>query len=372
MKEEQKLKIEHDEIGPEYVVEVYDPKLGFRGVLVIDNTNLGIGKGGIRMTPTVDSVEVWRLARAMTYKNALAGLPFGGAKSGISVDPRKISKEKKKEIVQSFARLLGPFIPQKYIAGPDMNTTETEMGWISQALKNRKAATGKPKKMGGLPHELGSTGYGVALSAKVAMESLRIKMKEAKIAIAGYGNVGTFAHKFLQEWGASVVAVSDSSGTAYLRSGLNYEKMMETKKKYGSVLKYPGAKKISRDVIYELSADVLIPAAGPDVINGKNINKVKARIIVEGANIPMSEENEERLYKKNILVIPDIIANAGGVISSFAEYKGFGEKKMFSLVEEKILPNVKAVLDSSGGQVSPRAAALRLARERVLSAKKNK
>lgn len=370
MQNERITGIPYDDIGPEYVVEVYDPKLEFKGVLVIDNTALGMGKGGIRMTPTVSTQEVYRLARAMTYKNALAGLPFGGAKAGIIADPRKISTQRKKDIIQSFARLLKPFIPNRYIAGPDMNTTEVEMGWFSQAIKDRTAATGKPKSMKGLPHELGSTGFGVALATKVAAAQKGIELKGARVSIAGFGNVGQFAHKFLQEWGATVIAVSDSSGTVYLRTGLDYATLLQTKEKTGSVLKYPGAKQLSRDIIYELTTNILIPAAGPDVINETNAGKLKTQIIVEGANIPMAEELEVKLHRKNILIVPDIIANAGGVISSYAEYKGFSEKKMFSLVEEKIVPNVEAVLSASKGATTPRAAALRIARERITKARK--
>ncbi len=372
-----------DDIGPEYVIRVYDPKLKFHGVAVLDNLNLGMAKGGIRMTGTVNPVEVSRLARAMSYKNALAGLPFGGGKSGIMVDPKTISLRQKRAIIESFAKMLRPFVPKYYIAGPDINTTEREMEWFADAHGEWESVTGKPakytsKKNGktrrGLPHELGSTGFGVALSTKVALEFKDIALKGAEITIAGYGNVGVFAHKFLQEWGAKVVAVSDSNGTIYDRSGLDYTKLLAAKTKTGSVLNYPastGTKKLSRDVIYELSCDVMIPAASPDVIDSGNVDRVKAKIIVEGANIPMKEEFEKHLHKKDVLIVPDIIANAGGVISSYAEYKGFDAAKMFKLVEEKIVPNVNEVLafTAKGGH-APREAAIKIARQRILAAKK--
>lgn len=368
--------ISFDEIGPEYIIETYDPKLGFRGVLVIDNTNLGLGKGGIRMTGSVDAVEVWRLARAMSYKNALAGLPFGGAKAGITVDPRTITPQKKKAIMESFANSLRPLIPSKYIAGPDINTTEKEMEQFSRAHGLWESATGKPatycstqggKRRCGLPHELGSTGYGVTLAAEVAAKAKGIAMVGASIAIAGFGNVGMFAHKFLQEKGAKIIAVSDSSGTIYDRKGIDYTTLMSVKAKTGSISAYPGAKKLSRDVIYELTCDILIPAATPDVINEKNVGRVMAKIIVEGANIPMAEQFEQQLHRKDVLIIPDIIANAGGVISSYAEYKGFDPKKMFKLIEEKIVPNVAEVIAKSEGTVIPRHAAIKIAKQRILA-----
>jgi len=376
MEELHKEGILYDDIGPEYIIETYDPKLDFRGVLVIDNTNLGMGKGGIRMTGEVTTLEVWRLARAMSYKNALAGLPFGGAKAGIMVDPKTITPQKKRAIMESFANSLRPLIPGKYIAGPDINTTEKEMEQFARAHGEWESATGKPatytsskggKKRAGLPHELGSTGYGVTLAAVVAAQARDIKMEGASIAIAGYGNVGVFAHKFLQGRGAKIIAVSDSSGTIYDRKGIDYETLLAVKTKTGSISSYPGAKKLSRDVIYELTCDILIPAATPDVINEKNVGRVMAKIIVEGANIPMQEEFEQQLHKKDVLIIPDIIANAGGVISSYAEYKGFDAKKMFKLIEEKIVPNVSEVISRSEGTVIPRQAALKIARARILA-----
>ncbi len=368
----------YDDIGPEMIVEVYDPKLKYHGRLVIDNTNLGMGKGGIRMTPTVTTVEVSRLARSMTYKNALAGLPFGGAKAGITADPRSFGAAHKKAIMESFARALRPLIPSRYIAGPDINTTEKDMQIFAQAHGEWESATGKPatftsKKGGktrrGLPHELGSTGYGVALSAIVAAESKGLNIKDATVSISGYGNVGTFVHKFLQEKGAKIIAVADSSGTVYKRDGLDYHQLMAVKAKTGSVGNYPGAKKLTRDVLYELTTDILIPAAGPDAIHEGNVGKVKATIIVEGANISIKDGLENTLHKKGILVIPGIIANAGGVISSYAEYKGYDAKKMFKLIEEKIVPNMKEVLAVVGrGNLSPNQAALKIARQRVLNA----
>ena len=370
-----------DEFGPRYILETYDPKLDFRGFLVIDNLNLGVAKGGIRMTPDVSAYEVSRLARAMTFKNALAGLPFGGAKAGIAVDPRAITTEKKKLIIESFSRSLRAFIPKYYIAGPDMNTGETEMQWFAEANGSWKSATGKPasycmdifgkgEKKCGIPHEFGSTGFGVAHSAKVAAEFIGLTLQGATVGIAGFGNVGTFAFEYLAGMGAKVVAVSDSQGTIYDPNGLDYKKIMAVKTKTKSILGYVGAKKLDRDAIYELALDILIPAASPDVINEKNYKKVKAKIIVEGANIPMQEVYEDYFHKNNILILPDIIANAGGVISSYAEYRGYNPKRMFETVEAKIVKNVKEMLGISKKEKrSPRKVALDIARKRIMAGK---
>lgn len=351
------------------IVKVYNQKFQTWAYLVIDSLKLGPGKGGIRMTPSVTEEEVSRLAHAMTLKNALAGIPFGGAKSGINFDPKTHTAKEKKEIVEWFARELKPLLVHSYIAGPDINMTEKEMAYFVQAVKNNRAATGKPKKLGGLPHELGSTGYGVAQAAKLALEFKKIPIKQASVAIEGYGNVGMFAHQFLQEMGAKIVAVSDSRGTVYLESGLDHKKLLKIKQQTGSVINYPSAKKLTHQEIFTLPVDVLIPAALPDVINENNVAQVKAKIIVEGANIPMQVKFEERLHEKNVLIIPDIVANAGGVISSYAEYKNFNSKKMFKLVEEKITASTEQMLKVlAKSKQTPRQIALKIA-EKKLQAK---
>ena len=187
---------QNDSVRPEYTVEVFDPKIGMKGFLVIHSTVLGPGKGGFRMTKDVSREEVTRLARTMTLKTALADLPFGGAKGGI-VWPGGNDK-KKKEFVQSFARALKPFLVTKYISAPDINTGEQEMAWFVEAVGNPKAATGKPQKLGGLPHELGSTGWGVAHAAKVALET--IGKKNNFLKKGGEIDIDRAARLVLKDW----------------------------------------------------------------------------------------------------------------------------------------------------------------------------
>ncbi|MEM4554525.1 MAG: Glu/Leu/Phe/Val dehydrogenase [Candidatus Anstonellaceae archaeon] len=352
-----------DEFGPERILQVYDPATKMQGIVVVDNTALGPGKGGIRMVPDITVEEVFGLARAMTWKNALAGIPFGGAKAGIKAVGNAPNKDK---LVAAFASKIAPLVPSYYIAGPDMNIGEHEMEIIAKTIGTPKAATGKPKNMGGLPHELGSTGFGVALATEVALEHAKIPLDGAKVAIEGFGNVGTFTAKFLSQKGAKIIAVSDSKGTAYLESGLDYEKLMETKKEKGSVVHYPGATVLAAAQLFELKCDVLIPGARPNVINESNVQKVKARVIVEAANIPMTHEIELQLAKRGVLVIPDFVANAGGVISSYVEYIGGSEQEMFATVREKIVTNTRLVLQKDSFDV--RKAALQIAKERVKAA----
>ncbi|MCC6290959.1 Glu/Leu/Phe/Val dehydrogenase [Candidatus Nomurabacteria bacterium] len=348
------------------IIKVFNDKFKTWGFLVIDSLKLGPGKGGIRMTPSVTENEVERLAHAMTLKNALANIPFGGAKSGIIFDPKTHTPKEKREIVEWFAKELKPVLVRSYIAGPDINMTEREMAWFVNAADNHKAATGKPRVLGGLPHELGSTGFGVAQATLLALRYKKIEPADATIAIEGYGNVGIFAHKFLQEKGARIVAVSDSRGSIYSKDGLNYKKLIQTKKRTGSVINYPGGKKLSNKEIFILPVTVLIPAALPDVINSGNVSQIKAKIVVEGANIPMHEKFERKLHERGVLIIPDIIANAGGVISSYAEYRGYDAKKMFKLVEQKITASTDALLSQlTKSNKTPREIALQLAKKKL-------
>lgn len=361
--------IKFDKLGPEKILEVYDPKSGMKGILVIDSTARGPGKGGIRMTPTVSKEEVAKLARVMTWKNSLADLPFGGAKSGILANAKEISLEKKEKLVKAFSKALKSLCPDSYIAAPDMNMAEREMEWFVQTNGDKKSCTGKPTSLGGLPHELGSTGIGVGHATLVALKYLDLDPKSITFAVEGFGNVGTFASKFLTGKGAKLVAVSDSQGCIYLKSGLDYKKLMQVKKETGSVINYENAQK--QNNITHVQAEVLITAAIPDVIKKSDIDKLKFKLIVEGSNIPMAEELEETLHQKGILIIPDMIANAGGVISSYVEHINGTEQKMFKLVEEKITKNTALILKlAKEKNISPRKAAIELAEERILKAKK--
>lgn len=373
--------IKKDKYGPEYVVEVYDPKIGMNGFLVIDNTALGLGKGGIRMTPDVTKEEVFRLARTMTWKNALADIPFGGAKSGIIW--RGGTDKLKKEFIQSFARAIKPFTPEKYVAAPDVNTGEKEMRWFVEATGNWKSATGKPatlcmKTFGrsgekcGIPHEFGSTGFGVAHAAAVAAELIGLNIKKTTVAIEGFGNVGEFTFRYLHQMGAKIVAVTAIEGGVYDKDGLGERELVRLKHNGEPLTKYKGGKKIKNGEIFGLPVDILVPAATTDTINENNKDMIKAKIIVEGANIPMSEKIEEELFKKGVLIVPDFVANAGGVISSYAEYRGYNPKRMFGMIEKKIKESTKNILEKSLKEnKSPRNIAMLIAQKRVEEKMKN-
>jgi glutamate dehydrogenase/leucine dehydrogenase len=364
-----------DKFGPEYVLRVKDVLLGMEGFLVIHNTALGPGKGGIRMTTNVTEEEVGRLASTMTWKNALADIPFGGAKAGIRWSGG--SDANKKLFVQNFARAIKPFLVKKYISGPDVNTGEREMRWFVEAVNNWRAATGKPAnycmatfgKKGekcGIPHEFGSTGFGVAQSTKVAAKQAGIELKGALVAIHGFGNVGTFTYKFLTEMGAKIVAIADASGSAYSEIGFDdkmIKNLIDNRNNIADGLKNF---KISEEDFWKIPVDILIPASVTDVINQSNKNVIRAKVIVEAGNIPMSEEIEKELWSRGIIIVPDFIANAGGVISSYAEYRGYNPKKMFELIKRKISRTTETVLSQSfKSKENPRAVAMNIAKRKI-------
>ncbi|MBR9707143.1 MAG: Glu/Leu/Phe/Val dehydrogenase [Candidatus Diapherotrites archaeon] len=363
----------YDEFGPEMVVDVYDPVTKMRGWTVLYNTALGPAKGGIRFTKTVDREEVVKLAKVMTWKCALAELPFGGGKSGI-IRPRfKVDQERKEKFIKAFSKAIKPICPSRYIAAPDISTAEREMRIFAEANGDPTSCTGKPEDMGGIPHELGSTGFGVHHAALVALKHKGMDIDGATIAVEGFGNVGWFAAKFLVDKGAKLIAVSDSKGTIYNDSGLDFEELAKIKKDSGSVINYRPGGVVGSNALVELKVDILVTAALPDVINEGNIARVKPKIIVEGSNIPMSMEMEQKLHDKDVLIIPDFVANAGGVISSYIEYKGGTKEEMFAMVEEKIVKNTQMVLDKAKeSDILPRDAALFIAKDRVREAMKKR
>jgi len=364
------MNLKNDFLGPEKVLQVYDPETEMKGIVVIDNTNKGPGKGGVRMTPDVSVEEVAGLARAMTYKTVLADLSFGGAKGGIVADSKSLNKEEKQETIKSYARALKKLIPEEYVSAPDMYMGEHEMDIFSEEIGSGKACTGKSRSLGGIPHELGSTGWGVTESIKVYSEKLGLDLEGAEIAIEGFGEVGRAAAKFLSELGVRIVAVSDSKGTIYNKEGIDPEKLEQIKKEKGSVTNYKdvneNSKILKNEELFELDVDVLIPGARPYVINENNVDNVKAKIVAEAANIPVKPELEERLHEKGIWVVPDFLCNAGGVISSYVEYIGGGEKEMFKTISEKIKKNSSLVLDRAiEEKISPRKSAIKIAEERL-------
>lgn len=287
--------------------------------------------------------------------------------------------------MQDFARALKIFTPHKYIAGPDVGTSEREMAWFVGATGIWNSATGKPAnlcmqmfgKKGekcGIPHEFGSTGWGVAQSTKALVDILGLDIKKLRVAIHGFGNVGTFAFSFLTEMGAKVVAIADKGGAVYSENGFEQKIIKEIIKDRKPITNYhDGAKEIKSQDFWKVPVDILIPASVTDVINDSNKNDIKAKIIVEAGNIPMRENIEQELFQKGVIFVPDFVANAGGVISSYAEYRGYNPKQMFKTVKDKVVKTTNLVMKKSlKDKINPRQVAMEVARERIFKKQKAK
>ncbi|HEU5030471.1 MAG TPA: Glu/Leu/Phe/Val dehydrogenase dimerization domain-containing protein [Spirillospora sp.] len=363
-----------DEWGPERVVCVSDARTGMRGVLVIDNTALGMGKGGMRMSPAVTVAEVARLARVMTYKWAGADLFFGGAKAGIAADPASPDRE---GILRAFVRALAQEIPARYVAGLDMGLTERDAAIVQDELGDRGAAVGTPHALGGMPYdELGVTGYGVAEAADAAARDAGLELSGARVAVQGFGAVGHAAARRLVELGATVVAVSTVHGALYDPDGLDVARLLALRGEAGdAAVKEYGGRLLDVGAELLVPADVLVPAALQDVIGEEVAGRIQARIVVEGANLPTDRAAQRVLAARGVTVVPDFVANAGGVVAAGyamdARYSAFRPDPgaVFAAVSSKMRDNTAKVLAAARAQgTTTHEAALALAQERVRAA----
>ncbi len=356
-----------DEFGPEKIVYIYEPRCGLRGIVVIDNSSIGPAIGGIRMTPTVNTEEVFRLARAMTWKNALAGIPHGGGKAGIIADPRNMTKERKETLIRQFAR--GFENLNQYIPGPDMGTDETSMAWVRDEIRR---SVGLSTVLGGIPlDQVGATGFGLAVCAEAAQDFVDFPLMGARVCIQGFGNVGQHAARYLIEprRGAVIVAATDLDGTIYNPKGLNVEQLCRHMQQREGVTAYRDGEVLDRNAFLGIECEIFVPAAQPDVITVDNANDLRCKLILQGANIPASAEAEQMLHENGIISVPDFVANAGGVICGSVEYRGGTKSGAFTEIEEKIKENTFGVLKlAQMERLTPRDAALKLAQERVREA----
>ncbi|MBO3768706.1 MAG: Glu/Leu/Phe/Val dehydrogenase [Candidatus Brockarchaeota archaeon] len=348
------------------------------------NSALGPYKGGIRFSLNVSVEEVIALSMWMTWKNALAELPYGGGKGGVKVDPSKLSQGELEKLSRNYFRAISEFVGvDKDIPAPDVYTNSQTMAWFFDEYSNKLGypsfgvVTGKPKVLGGLDIRTISTGLGVAITSKEVASVLLNGIEGKTIAVQGYGNVGYYAAKFLSEMGAKVVAVSDSLGGIYNERGLNPDEVEKTKKERGSVINYSEAKKISNDELLELKVDLLLPCAIEGVINKENARRIKAKVIVEGANGPVTTEADKILWNNGIVVVPDILANSGGVIASHIEWvnnrvgEWLSEEEAQERLKLKIVNSTRKVVDFwKKSNVDMRLAAYSLAVKRVVEAMK--
>jgi len=302
----------------------------FRGFRVQHDQSRGPFKGGLRYHPSVDLEHFRGLASAMTWKSAVVDIPFGGAKGGIDCDPHQLTLGELEVLTKRFAeRLTALFGPDQDIPAPDMGTGPREMAWIFETYSKRHGnvwacVTGKPLHLGGCPGRREATGRGVSLVTTWAAETTGIKLDNARVAIQGFGNVGSHVAKFLAEAGARIVAVSDNQGGIFDDAGLDINPLFDAvqdRSRRAQVAKVaPNAKKINNDELLALPVDILIPAAVEGVIHSGNVRSLRARMIVEAANLPTTCDAAHLLDEQGIPVIPDILANAGGVTVSYLEW----------------------------------------------------
>ena len=353
-----------DELGPLKIIHVHEPSVDLKAILVVDNIAKGPSIGGVRMAADVSVEECVRLARAMTFKNAAAGLPHGGGKAVLFGDP-KMATLKKEKMIRALAQALRN--ETTYIFAPDMGTDEECMAWVKDEIGR---VVGLPREVGGIPlDEIGATGWGLSHVVDVALQHCDFDIHGARFVVQGFGAVGMHVTRFLAEKGAVPVAVADSTGAVHNVDGLDVELLLDLKREGRPVSDYEDAKKMDRDDVIDVECDIWIPAARPDVVNEGNVHRLNTRLVVEGANIPFTHGAEKILHDKGVLCVPDFIANAGGVICAAMEYQGSSQAAALQTIEEKLRRNTALVLDAvRHKQILPREAAMEMALERIKKA----
>jgi glutamate dehydrogenase/leucine dehydrogenase len=340
-------------------------------------------KGGIRYHPNVSMDEVVALSMWMSWKCAVVDVPFGGGKGGVICDPKRMSQGELERLTRRYTHAIASIIgPDRDIPAPDVYTNAQVMAWIADTYseihgkRSLGVVTGKPVEIGGSLGRNTATALGCIVAAREALAELEIDAHGTKVAIQGYGNAGSFVHKFAQELlGARVVAVTDSTGGIYSERGLDFARVLAHKEKTGRVAGFAGTEPITNEELLELDVDLLVPAALEDQINDQNASRIRARLVCEAANGPTTPAADEVLFEKGITVLPDILANAGGVtvsyfewLQSFNEYP-WTEDEVNKRLEEKIVRGYQAVREIARSRgVDNRTAALVLAVGRVARA----
>jgi glutamate dehydrogenase (NAD(P)+) len=329
-----------------------------RGYRVQHNLSRGPAKGGIRYHPSTDIDEVRALAMWMTWKCALIGIPYGGAKGGVAIDPRLYSATELERVTRRYASEIFPIVgPEKDIPAPDVGTDDQTMAWFMDTYSVQKGytvtgvVTGKPVSIGGSEGRGGATSRGVLITAFAALREAGIDPRDVSVAVQGFGKVGGLAAQYLHDAGCRVVAVSDVKGGAYNAMGMNPAKMLrDVRAGMESVTGYPGTDSISNEELLELDVDVLVPAALESVIHDGNADAVKARFVVEGANGPTTPAADEVLESKGVVVVPDILANSGGVAVSYFEW--VQDLQAYWWSEHEVTDRLRAILERSYAEVS--------------------
>jgi glutamate dehydrogenase (NAD(P)+) len=328
----------------------------FTGFRVQHSIARGPAKGGIRFAPDVTLDEVRALASWMTWKCAVANLPFGGGKGGVICDPRQLSQVELERITRRYTAEILDFIgPEIDVPAPDMNTNEQTMAWIMDTYSMHKrhtvtaVVTGKPLNLGGSRGRTEATGRGCLLVTLKALERFGMKPQDTCVVIQGFGNVGGMAAKLMAAEGFKIVSIIEWDGAVYNKNGLDIAKLWEHRRATGSIVDFPGGENIDRDEALFLKCDLLVPAAKENVITSQNAHKINCKILCEGANGPTTAEADSILADKNVFVIPDILANAGGVTVSYFEW--VQDRQGFFWNEELVNQRLKEIMDGSFDEV---------------------
>lgn len=354
----------------------------FTGYRVQFNDARGPFKGGIRYHPNVNLDEVKALAAWMTIKTAVIDIPYGGAKGGITCNPLKMSPGEIERMTRRYAFMIKDFIgPYIDVPAPDVYTSGREMAWImdtySMAVGHKvpEVVTGKPLEIGGSLGRESSTGRGLAICVREACKKLNIDIKNATFAVQGYGNVGIWAAQILASWGAKMIAASDSKGGVYDPKGIDPKKLLEHKEKTDKVQGYAGTKSITNEELLTTKCDILLPCALENQITGENASKISCKILGEGANGPTTPDADEILYKNKILLLPDVLANSGGVLGSYFEWlqnlqrDTWTEEAFNRTLEDKMVKAFNGVYDMSQKyKVNMRTGAYMIAVKRITDA----
>ena len=333
----------------------------FTGYRVQYNITLGPAKGGIRYHPGVTLDEVTALAAWMTWKCAVAHIPFGGGKGGVICDPTKMSKREIEALTRRYvAEIVDAIGPEKDVPAPDVNTDAQIMAWVMDTYSmhvghtTTPVVTGKPVELGGSLGRREATGRGVMIATRESCRHLGIDIKDATVAVQGFGNVGSISAQLLsQETGAKIVAVTDWKGGVYNKGGLDIPKLLEYAQQKKTVDGFPGADRLANAELFKLAVDVLIPAALENQITGENAGDIKARVLIEGANGPTTPEANKALHDRGVFIVPDILANSSGVTTSYFEWvqDRYGyfwtEREVNERLEAKMVEAFTAVLQTS-------------------------
>ncbi|MBI3536203.1 MAG: Glu/Leu/Phe/Val dehydrogenase [Chloroflexi bacterium] len=328
----------------------------FTGYRVHHNIARGPAKGGIRYHPNVTLEEIRALAMTMTWKCAVVNIPFGGGKGGVVCDPKKMSASELERLTRRYATEIETMLgPDRDIPAPDLNTTPQEMAWIMDTYSMHKGytvtgvVTGKPAEIGGSQFRREATALGLTIAIQDAAKHLKIKMKGARVAIQGFGNVGSTSAQFLREAGCKIIAVSDSHGAIMNARGLEPRQVIAHKQQTGSVMGYKNSDAMTNQQLLELDCDILIPAALEGQITAENAPRIKPKILAEGANQPTTREADKILHDNGVFILPDILANAGGVTVSYFEW--VQDFQAFFWGRKEVTTKLRAVMSDALKQV---------------------